>query len=95
VLKTVQMINTKMKKPTNVNHVMVLVEVVSDHQTNNVMVVTNQDIYKTANVLIHVQNQVSILMILILEPVNPVTSLVENVPTVVLVLVSSVMKVIS
>jgi hypothetical protein len=83
-----------MKILTNVLHVMLLVDVVPDQETTNVVVVTNQDIYKKTTVLIHVLYQVSILMMLP-EPVDTVTSLVENVPAIVLVLVSSVMKVIS
>lgn len=83
-----------MKNPTNVLHVMLLVDVVPDQETTNVVVVTNQDIYKKTTVLIHVLYQVSILMMLP-EPVDTVTSLVENVQTIVLVLVSSVMTVIS
>jgi hypothetical protein len=86
--------NGKTKSPTNVNHVIHLVDGVGDQVTTNVEVVMNQDIYKKNIVLIHVLSQEDMKMIL-QEPVLIVITLVKNVPTVDLVIVSSVMKVIS
>jgi len=93
VFHPVQMVNGKMKKPTNVTHVTILVPLVSDQMITNVIPVMPKPILKktTVNQLVYFQDIMKILLIglvnhVMLPVVNVTDLLTDNVILVVTIL---------